>query len=618
MFPTTRTSYHKNKNNESKLDNCSIDDEDSNMRLATINSDIEKLYKKYSDIRKKRLSKEKTQQILVNRIKYLKNEVKRSVSKKEKEKEKNMKNNQKNFNIQMKIEESYINNNNNNKQKRNIRNKQKKNLIYNESESLTKISLNENEIFGKKHKEINYSNKENDQNICNTISNLNSIENILKKSRYNIGNNNSNNNIYIIINNPKNIVNENSSNNHLGNNIYAIDNNQNKNLNRQNRNIKNLHRKYKSENNFINLSQKEENIILMKADENKIEDIINKINNKSNNNINNNKNKKVSALKEQSEINKKINTRNINTNLIKKDEEFIRPNFLNLYNNEDNTMTKQQIDINTFNKSENSCLHTNESCLTNKIINEKNSEEINSIKQKNKKNAVFNEIINKEKNSNNLISNHTISYCLHDINNNEKNKENINLNNDEKIKTNFEKRNLNKLNESKNLNIRKINSSKQNITKSYTNRDFIKIKNINSEKSLANHFRNDSYCNSIENKRKFLGLEFKPNIKRELSIQTEKNLERKNRLIQRIKKEKKEKKLNNLYERDKLIKVKKMDNNKQRFNGLKKNIKINNIRNLIKNRTMTNFSREKNNMSLSTRNEGAEYLNKNLNYHIYI
>ena len=100
-----------------------------------------------------------------------------------------------------------------------------------------------------------------------------------------------------------------------------------------------------------------------------------------------------------------------------------------------------------------------------------------------------------------------------------------------------------------------------------------------------------------------------------MSIQTEKNLEKKNRLIQRIKKEKK---LNNLYERDKLIKVKKMDDNKKRFNGLKKNIKINNIRNLIKNRTVTNFSREKNNISLKTRNEGGEHLNKKFNYHIYI
>ena len=617
MIPSTRTTYNKNKSNESKLDNCSIDDENSNMRLATINSDIEKLYKKYSDIRKKRLSKEKTQQILVNRIKYLKNEVKRSVSKKEKEKEKNMNNNQKNFNIQMKIEESYIYNNNNKGKRniRNIRNKQKKNLIYNQSESLTKISLNDNEIFGKIHQKINYANKENDQNICNTISNLNNIENILKKNRYNIGNNNSNNNIYIIINNPKNFVNENSSNNNLGNNIYTIENNQNNNLNRQNRNIKNLHRKYKSENNFINLTQKGENIILMKADGNKIEDIINKIN-KNNNNINkNNKYKKVSALKEQSEINKKINKRNINTNLLKKDEEFIRPNFLNLYNNEDTTTTKQQIDINTFNKSENSCLHTAESFLTNNIINEKNAEEINSIKQNNKKKTVFNDIINKEKNNNNLFSNQTISYNSHKSDIKENKKENINLNNKEKIKTDFVKNYINKLNETNNLDIRKINSLKQNIPKSNTNSNFLKLKNINPEKSLSNHLRNDSYCNSIENKRKILGLEFKPNIKRELSIQTEKNLEKKNRLIQRIKKEKK---LNNLYERDKLIKVKKMDDNKKRFNGLKKNIKINNIRNLIKNRTVTNFSREKNNISLTTRNEGGEHLNKKFNYHIYI
>ena len=88
MIPSTRTTYNKNKSNESKLDNCSIDDENSIMRLATINSDIEKLYKKYSDIRKKRLSKEKTQQILVNRIKYLKSEVKEVYQKKKKKKKK--------------------------------------------------------------------------------------------------------------------------------------------------------------------------------------------------------------------------------------------------------------------------------------------------------------------------------------------------------------------------------------------------------------------------------------------------------------------------------------------------------------------------------------------------
>ena len=169
----------------------------------------------------------------------------------------------------------------------------------------------------------------------------------------------------------------------------------------------------------------------------------------------------------------------------------------------------------------------------------------------------------------------------------------------------MEENNQSELKENNNLNIRKINSSKKNINKSNTNRNFTKLKNINSETSLSNHFKKDSYCNSIENKRKFLGLDYKSNIKKELSIQTEQNSEKKNRLIQRIKNEKKLK-LCNLYERDKLIKVKKRE------------IKVDNIRNLIKNRTVTNFNREKNKMSLSARNNGIEKYNKNTNYHIYI
>ena len=70
MFPK-RSSLSKNKNKESKFYNFTIEDENSNIRLATINSDIEKLYKKYSKIKKKRLSEEKTQQILVNRMSIL-------------------------------------------------------------------------------------------------------------------------------------------------------------------------------------------------------------------------------------------------------------------------------------------------------------------------------------------------------------------------------------------------------------------------------------------------------------------------------------------------------------------------------------------------------------------
>ena len=54
------------------------------------------------------------------------------------------------------------------------------------------------------------------------------------------------------------------------------------------------------------------------------------------------------------------------------------------------------------------------------------------------------------------------------------------------------------------------------------------------------------------------------------------------------------------------------------FNGLKKNIKINNINNLIKNRTVSNFCREKNSISLTTRNDRSGHLNKKINYHIYI
>ena len=40
-------------------------------KLSTLNLDIEKLYKKYAEIKKERLLKERSQHILVNRIKVL-------------------------------------------------------------------------------------------------------------------------------------------------------------------------------------------------------------------------------------------------------------------------------------------------------------------------------------------------------------------------------------------------------------------------------------------------------------------------------------------------------------------------------------------------------------------
>ena len=52
--------------------------------------------------------------------------------------------------------------------------------------------------------------------------------------------------------------------------------------------------------------------------------------------------------------------------------------------------------------------------------------------------------------------------------------------------------------------------------------------NINKENKLKkNNFRKDSYCTSIEKKRRALGLEFRPSFQRELSIQTEKIVDKK-------------------------------------------------------------------------------------------
>ena len=147
-------------------------------------------------------------------------------------------------------------------------------------------------------------------------------------------------------------------------------------------------------------------------------------------------------------------------------------------------------------------------------------------------------------------------------------------------------------------------NNKQNAISSIANRNSTKLKNINSNNSKTNRLRNDSYCNSIENKRRFLGLEFKPNIKRELSIQTEKNSERKNKLLKRFKFEKK---FNNFIDKQNLIKVKK----RNIFNDSKQNTKKKNINNLLKYKTMTNFNSER-------KNEINNKIPKKMNYRIYI
>ena len=452
------------------------------MRIATINSDIERLYKKYSDIKKKRLSKEKTQQILVNRIKYLKSEVNRSISKKK------VKNDSKNnFKIQMKFEESYVNSSKEkNKFKKKGKEQQNTIPIFNDYDSTSKISFDESgnnrksfrDIKIKKNKSKNIlDDKENNQNIYNIINGRNDVKNILRKNRYNIGNNNSNNNIYIIINNQKTFGNESELNNQTENTINStVRNNIPKNYDRLKRSNKNLHRKYKSENNFFNLSQNNENIILMKADVNKLQDIINSINSMNESttrNFNNNKNKEKNE-------NKKIITRNKNNNLLKKVEikdNFIRPNYLNLYNNnEESSILKQQIDMNTFNKTESSFHQTLDSFLkNNQLLNGKSREnKKNNFKQKSKKNSVIQDSINN--NINNELSNflfnpaQSLSYSSTEslILNENKKKINVNKERENKLNKNFD--NISKLNNKLNLNssITNRNSMKKRIK--HTNR----------------------------------------------------------------------------------------------------------------------------------------------------
>ena len=188
-------------------------------RLTSLNSDIEKLLKKYSEIKKERITKEKSQQILVNRLNYLRNEVKRSVSKKGNQ-PKNIKKPIENKKIFVKINSKYKFNRVVKRYKESDKQNSHNNELFKDNEFLGKISFNGNESqiiysgnyksFGNSKKKghnnsnMNISNeKENENNSHNGLNknNLSNIEeDFLRKYKYNIGNKNSNNNIYIIIN----------------------------------------------------------------------------------------------------------------------------------------------------------------------------------------------------------------------------------------------------------------------------------------------------------------------------------------------------------------------------------------------------------------------------------
>jgi hypothetical protein len=131
----------------------------------------------------------------------------------------------------------------------------------------------------------------------------------------------------------------------------------------------------------------------------------------------------------------------------------------------------------------------------------------------------------------------------------------------------------------------------------------------NVDKIKKNNFRKDSYCISIEKKRKALGLEFKPNFERELSIQTEKRTENEKKLLLRKMKNNNTNNIylksfkNNVFDEKQLIKVRKRDeykNVEKRFRCLKKIIE-NKCYKMVKNNTITNFS--KNNYNFKYRND---------------
>ena len=708
-------------------------------RLTSLNSDIEKLLKKYSEIKKERITKEKNQQILVNRLNYLRNEVRRSVSKKGNQ-PKNIKKSIENKKIFVKINSKYKFNRVVKRYKESDNHNSHNNELFKDNESLGKTSFNGNEsqiiysgnyksFANSKKKGYNNSNinlskeKENENNDSHNDLNKNNISNLeedfLRKYKYNIGNKNSNNNIYIIINNPNNNFFKEKSLNLDNKNNFYIDK-----FTPKNNNIKyekNNHIKYKSYNNID--FREEGEIILMNANGKKLQDIINSINNLNNlkSNKNKTKEKKFENNDEKDEKDEKeknndkinnnikdngdISNKSNNINEIKKKDSFIRPNFLNLYENDDNSEMKQKVDINSFgetNRTENCKIkggESNEIIKDNNIFEDdkkklnkesKNNISNNNFNSQNKmSNNPFNsgistisngssgvkqintkkQIINIDKNKcllnelnkfeditkNNLILNNTISvdnfeyYKLYSSNSTTDEKEkNSTINNDPKefsIKESTENNYylLNKNNKISMMNVKKTdfknnikkigNScinyslSYKNLNNSYRNKDISKIRknntklNIDLEKIKKNYIRKDSYYTSIEKKRKALGIEFKSNFNRELSIQTEKVTKKKvlgkrknnNILINDncVKSMNIYENLINKEKKEKLIKVKKRDGNEDRFNFENKIMDNESYyHKMKKNKTTTRFNYTKS--SINSQNNKKEGLNENI------
>ena len=774
--------FEREKSNERPtLRKLSISQNKSIEKLSALNLDIEKLYKKYAEVKKERLLKEKNQLILVNRLKVLRSQ---QNSSKNKEKFGNLKKLENFQKIQVKVNSKY--------NKRNIlrRYKKNKNNIYHDEKNGNFKTINN---FQKDSRintiSMNTNSNKSEHKLDNETYNINSIDDFLKKYKYNIGNKNSNNNIYIIINNPNNFTEKKNT-----------DSNSEKNYHPKNENDKNPIDFNKDEfekkhfNSDIHLdfdNNNGEKIILMNTDGRKIEDIINSINNinfdKADNNIislnnsenncnqikdlenknnqnenvikdynnsnknnndyksikdidkdnaiednkneisNNNKENKNNLNKSQNikenkynrfhnklmsesnskkdkEINydffekinnanseKKIKTNDIKFQGNKTSDQFTRPNFLDLYKNEEKTDINLEAKENE--KIDNNSLKNNESKnqqeLHKKDINSNNdaneaiSIDLPSINdssisnkkiirkkvivQSNKNSTINNpkKIVSKDDNSdiylnqrkiedifnfhntynrnelNTKITNNTIPINTNEdakdhrmINTNERSKKNTFINNAIYSPKIIEKGNNTQINRrsgkaltnnqrTKNYptlkklnNIQVKNNSNSNFNNlinyslSFTNlscknkvssnstTNYNTKRNINYEKLKKNNVRKDSYCSTIEKKRKALGLQFKPNFEKELSIQYDtvthnNNAFRKYKNCDVFKK---------AYEnsKNKIIKVNKRDegsiNNEeaditpQRLRIFKKNCEIKNKHVFVKNKTLSNFN----------------------------
>ena len=428
------------------LNSKTHDQSTSKEKLKELNDDIEKLYKKYAQVKKERLMKEKSQQILVNRIKVLKHQ--ESSSRNKENMRSTFRLSENDNKIHVTINSRYKNNNNLLKK---FKNYEKKHNFSNDSGikdsndrtvknyKIINSNSNFNNTFDRSNNSIGVGNITNsiDNSALNSMNNenisLNNINELLK--RYNIGNKNSNNNIYIIINNPNNnfsdnkIIKNNSDEKNINNDF---DKEKSKDQSNNADNTKeNINKDFKVDN-----DKKKENIILMNTDGKKIEDIINSINSINNNNIisinesnnfNDNKNNVSSDINKEDNIKLKDlnkedkNNGNNKTEII---DEHIEGIEVSSIKNENSIVIKdmnENKENSNIQNVENKNLDNNKDIINN--LNEDKIEENKNIiqdeKLDNKDNSLNNlkvEEIDKVKESNNLLNNNV------DVENNIKNK----------------------------------------------------------------------------------------------------------------------------------------------------------------------------------------------------